>query len=407
MDIFRTVYYRIEEALKSIFLRSVIFEEFGLRYVGPIDGHSLHALLDALAIARDSDRPILLHVSTEKGKGYSFAEEQPEKWHGAPKFDIVSGEPVAPSDRPTYSSVLGATLQRLAEQDKTIMAITAGMAAGTGLSEFARRFPDRFFDVGISEEHAVIFAAGMAAEGLKPVFAVYSTFLQRGVDCVIHDVCLQDLPVVLCLDRAGIVGDDGPTHHGVFDIPLLRPVPGLIMMQPKDEAEFAHMLFTAFRLEKPVVIRYPRGAGTGAPLPAQFQDLPLGQAEILRPGTGLQIWALGDMIPLAQDIAALLAREHGAKAGVVNPRFIRPLDEAMLVKQTADTKLFVTLENGAVTGGFGSGVEEALRKNGFVGRVLKFGWPNEFIPHGSQESLMNKYGLTSRAIAAAIVKAGI
>jgi 1-deoxy-D-xylulose-5-phosphate synthase len=407
MSAFRTAYYRIEEAIKSVFLRSVIFEELGLRYIGPIDGHSLHALLDALAIARDSDRPILLHVSTEKGKGYSFAEEQPEKWHGAPKFDIMSGEPIAPPDRPTYSTIVGAALQRLAEQDQSIVAVTAGMAAGTGLSEFARRFPDRFFDVGISEEHAVIFAAGMAAEGLKPVFAVYSTFLQRGVDCVIHDVCLQNLPVVLCLDRAGIVGDDGPTHHGVFDIPLLRPVPGLIIMQPKDEAELANMLFTAFRLGKPVVIRYPRGAGSGAPLPSQFQELPLGQAEILRPGSGLQIWALGDMIPLANEVADLLAREQGAKAGVVNARFIRPLDEAMLAKQAPDTKLFVTLENGNVAGGFGSGVEEALRKNGFGGRVLKFGWPDEFIPHGSQESLMNAYGLTPRAIAAAIRKAGL
>lgn len=407
MGLFRTVYYRMEEAIKSVFLRSVIFEEFGLRYIGPIDGHSLHALLDALEIARNSDRPILLHVSTEKGKGYSFAEEQPEKWHGAQQFDIISGEPLTPPGTPTYSSVFGSTLVRMAEQDKRIVAITAGMASGTGLSAFAGRYPDRFFDVGISEEHAVIFAAGMAAEGLRPVFAVYSTFLQRAVDCVIHDVCLQNLPVVLCLDRAGIVGDDGPTHHGVFDIALLRSIPGLVMMQPKDEAELADMLFTAFRLGRPVVIRYPRGRGPGAPVPVEQRELPLGRADVVRPGTTVQIWALGDMIPLATETADLLAKENGVNAGVINARFIRPLDEALLLQQAADTKLFVTLENGVIRGGFGAGVGEALHRQGFGGRVLNCGWPDEFVPHGSQETLMGQYGLTSRAIATAIVAAGI
>ena len=402
MGAFRTAYYRLEEAIKSIFLRSVIFEELGLRYIGPIDGHSLHALLDALSIARESDRPILLHVSTEKGKGYSFAEEHPEKWHGAPKFDVVSGEPVAPPDKPMYSTVFGSALARLAAEDKRIVAITAGMAAGTGLAEFARQYPDRFFDVGISEEHAVIFAAGLAAEGMKPVFAVYSTFLQRGVDCVIHDVCLQGLPVVFCIDRAGIVGDDGPTHHGVFDIPLLRPVPGLAIMQPKDEAELANMLYTALRLGGPAVIRYPRGGGPGVRVPAAFTDIPVGKAEVLRPGGGVQMWALGDMLPLAQEASDLLAREHGTKAGIVNARFIRPLDESLLREQAADARLFVTLENGVLAGGFGSYVEEVIRGKGFGGRVLKFGWPDEFIPHGSQEKLMDRYGLTPPAIADAV-----
>ena len=406
MGLFRTLYYRIEEAIKSLFLGSVLFEEFGLRYIGPIDGHSLHALMDALDIARNSDRPILLHVSTEKGKGYSYAEEQPEKWHGTPKFDIISGEPLTAPGSPTYSSVFGTVLTRLAAEDKRIAAVTAGMGAGVGLSKFATQYPDRFFDVGISEEHAVVFAAGMAADGMRPVFAVYSTFLQRAVDCIIHDVCLQDLPVIFCVDRAGIVGDDGPTHHGVFDIPLLRPVPGLIIMQPRDEAEMAHMVFTAFRLGKPVVIRYPRGCGTGAPIPAEFNEIPLGKAEILRPGAGIQLWALGDMIPLASEAADILAKESRKHAGVVNARFVRPLDETLLLQQAADTQVFVTLENGLVSGGFGAGVEEFLRKKGFGGRVLKFGWPDEFIPHGAHEILMGKYGLTARAVAAAISEAG-
>jgi len=302
----RSAYYKTEESIKGFFLRSVIFEEFGLRYIGPIDGHNIHALLDALEIAKESDKPILLHVSTQKGKGYSFAEQSPEKWHGTPGFDIDTGEPVSVSSSPTYSMVLGNVLQRLAEQDKKIVAISAAMSAGTGLSRYADRFPNRFFDVGISEEHAVVFAAGLATEGFVPIVAIYSTFFQRAIDCVIHDVCLQNLPVVFCLDRAGIVGDDGPTHHGVFDIALLRPVPGLIFMQPKDEVEFANMIYTAVRLGKPVAIRYPRGIGTGKPLLPRFEEIPIGSAEVICEGKEVQIWALGDMIPLGEKVSKLL-----------------------------------------------------------------------------------------------------
>lgn len=437
----RSMYYRIEEAVKGIFLRSIIFEEFGLRYIGPIDGHNIHALLDALRIARDSDKPIILHVSTQKGKGYSFAEKEPEKWHSAPSFDISTGKPLSESELPGYSRVFGATLERLAEADTRIVAITAAMPTGTGLSQFAERFPDRFFDVGISEEHAVVFAAGLAAEGLVPVFAVYSTFSQRAVDCIIHDVCLQNLPVIFCLDRAGIVGDDGPTHHGVFDIALLRPVPGLIIMQPKDEAELANMLFTATRLNKPVVIRYPRGSGPGVPVPETFKELEIGKGEIVRecrvqnaecrtegssvfsqsaipqsgtgrqlapPGRGPQsaiiwLWALGDMVPVAEQTADLLEK-HGLTAGVVNARFVRPLDKALLWKQSSEADMLVTLENGVVTGGFGSGVEEFLTGIWFRGHVLKFGWPDQFIPQGTPDVLMEQFGLTPEAIAKAIME---
>ena len=383
---------------KGLFLRSVIFEEFGLRYIGPIDGHSIPALVDALTIARDSRQPILLHVSTRKGQGYTFAEHEPEKWHGTTAFDVDSGEVVKASGGETYSAVFGRTLEALAEQDSRIVAITAGMGAGTGLSSFAARFPDRFFDVGIAEEHAAIFAAGMAAEGLRPVFAVYSTFAQRTIDCLIHDVCLQHLPVIFCFDRAGIVGDDGPTHHGVFDIPLCRSIPNLVFMQPKDEAELADMLYTATRLDKPVAIRYPRGVGPGTPVPARFAEVPIGRADVLREGADIAFWALGDMIALAERAAALL-EPQGLSCRIVNARFIRPLDTALLQSDAKAGRLIVTLENGVLAGGFGSAVEEALSEIGLRTAALKVGWPDAFIPQGTCSQLMERFGLNPAAVA--------
>ena len=404
MDWLRSGYYRVEEALKSLFLRSVFFEELGLRYVGPIDGHNLHALLDALQIARDSHTPILLHVSTQKGKGYSFAEERPEKWHGTSSFDVDTGEARTVSSWPTYSQVFGATLEELAASDDRIVAITAGMKVGTGLSGFAERFPGRFYDVGISEEHAVVFAAGLAASGLVPVFAVYSTFVQRAVDCVIHDVCLQNLPVILCLDRAGIVGDDGPTHHGIFDLALLAPVPGLVIMQPKDEAELADMLYTAVRLGRPVALRYPRGVGPGVPLGEKPRELGLGRAEVLAEGRDLAIWALGDMVQTGREVVTLLAAD-GISAGLVNARFVRPLDEELLVRQAKAVSLFATLENHMVAGGFGACVEDLLGRAAPGVQVLKFGWPDQFIAQGSPALLAERYGLTPRQIADAVARA--
>lgn len=397
----RKVYYRMEEALKSLFLDSMIFEEFGLRYIGPIDGHNLGALVDALSIARDSEKPILLHVATTKGYGYPFAEEDPEKWHGTCAFDIETGHQNGAAAAITYSQVFGQTLERLAEKDSRIVAITAGMCAGTGLRGFMKKFPGHFFDVGIAEEHAGIFAAGLAAAGAIPFFAVYSTFAQRLVDCIIHDICLQNLPVVLCLDRAGIVGDDGPTHHGVFDVSLLRCVPGLIFMQPRDERELANMLFTATRLSRPVAIRYPRGAGTGAPLPQEYDELRVGRAEVVRPGSTVQIWALGDLVPEAVRAAHILQME-GIAAGVVNARFIRPLDTDLLREQAAGAVLFATMENNVLAGGFGSAVEEALGEQRHCGRVLRFGWPDHFVPHGAPGLLAAGCGLTAEAVAAAI-----
>jgi len=399
----RKIYLRLEEAVKSIFLRSIIFEEFGLRYIGPIDGHNISKLISSLEIAQRSDEPILLHVTTQKGRGYSFAEAEPEIWHGTGAFEYKTGTPLK-TGALKYSEVFGQTVERLAARDNKIVAITAAMAVGTGLTNFARKFPTRFFDVGIAEEHAVIFAAGMATQGLTPIVAIYSTFTQRIVDYVIHDICLQKLPVILCLDRAGIVGDDGPTHHGVFDISLFRVVPDLAIMQPKDECELANMLFSATKWSRPVIMRYPRGCGPGKALPADFSEIPFGKAEVLSEGENIQIWALGDMLTLAQRTAEKL-QKTGLKAGIVNPRFVTPPDLELLRSQSGKTQCLVTIENGVANGGFGSIVSEALSGFAFKGVHLRLGWPNSFIPHGSYEDLCKRYGLTEEAIAAAVLKA--
>ncbi len=408
----RRVYYRIEESVKSLFLRNVIFEEFGLRYIGPIEGHDLHALCDALSIARDYKRSIVVHVATKKGKGYQPAEANPERWHGTSGFDVATGRSLKTGGMPTWSEVFGTALERLAEGDERVVAITAAMQSGTGLTGFAKKFPKRFFDVGICEEHAVVFAAGLSACGIRPFFAVYSTFLQRAIDCIIHDVCLQELPVVFCVDRAGIVGDDGPTHHGVFDIALLRSVPNLIIAQPRNETELGNMLSSALTWGKPTVIRYPRGPGPGQPLSDPFKALKPGRAEVVEnigaPGSagkgsgecadGVWIWALGDMVQLGCDVASLL-REKGLRVGVVNARFVRPLDTKLLEEHSKTGDVVVTIENGVVTGGFGAGVEEWLVSAHYHGAFMKFGWPDQFVPQGTTPGLMAKFGLTREAVA--------
>jgi 1-deoxy-D-xylulose-5-phosphate synthase len=422
MSPFRRPYHRTEKALKSLFLQNALFEEFGVRYIGPIDGHDHRAIADALSIAKRYDRPILLHVATQKGRGYKAAEESPERWHGVGRFDVAKAELVEPA--PGYSKIFGECLARLAERDPRLTAITAAMCAGTGLTPFETRHPARFFDVGICEEHAVVFAAGLAAEGLRPVVAIYSTFIQRAVDCILHDVCLQNLPVTFCLDRAGVVGADGPTHHGIFDIPLLRCLPGLVLMQPKDEAELTRMLVTAVRHNGPAVIRYPRDPGPGAAVPDDPQPLEIGQAEIdeacvndcasgpgragatvarARPEpSAVWFWALGDMLPLAR-AAAVRLRAAGVAAGVVNARFIKPLDTRLLATQAAPQTVFATLENGVVAGGFGSAVQEALAGLGRTNPVLRFGWPDVVIGQGTTASLMAAHGLTPEAVAAKVL----
>lgn len=397
-NLLRRAYYRVEEAIKGMFLHSIIFEELGLRYIGPIDGHDILRLTAALEIARDYDRPILLHVSTQKGRGYTYAEECPEAWHGTGSFDVETGVALGTAAGPSYSHIFGAAMETLGARDERLVAITAAMQTGTGLSAFAERFPDRFFDVGICEEHAVIFAAGLATQGLRPVFAVYSTFSQRAIDCIIHDVCLQKLPVIFCLDRAGIVGDDGPTHHGVFDLALLRSVPNLILAQPADGAELVQMLYSATKWEGPVAIRYPRGMSPGFVMPDRFEELTPGQARVLREGWEIQVWALGDMIPIAIQVSDILAA-RGYSVGVVNGRYVAPLDQGLLKTQARLARVFVSIENAVASGGFGSAIEECLVDSHYTGRILRCGWPRAFVPHGAPGILFEQYGLTPGAIA--------
>ena len=393
--------------VKDLFTRSSsIFEQYGVRYIGPIDGHDLGALERYLRFCKDSTGPILLHVRTEKGRGLGAALRNPEKFHGTGAFDpetgdsLASGAPGAPK---AWQDVFGALLVREARADSRVVGITAAMPSGTGLSQLKKELPAQYHDVGIAEEHAALFAAGIAARDLRPVCAIYSTFLQRAYDMVIHDVCLQRLPVTFCMDRAGVSPSDGPTHHGLFDIAYLRCVPNATLMQPKDEDEFADMLHTALRSGAPMFLRYPRGAAAGKPIKAQPALIPLGRAEVLRPGPDVQFWALGTMVPEAEALAERLAAATGLAVGVVNARFAKPLDAALLVTQAKAAKLIVTLEDGAVTGGFGTGVLETLAEHGVPTPVLRLGWPDRFVGHATDvKTLRAAHGLAPDQMLAAI-----
>lgn len=392
----RRPYHWIEKTLKGLFVGNGFFESMGMRYVGPIDGHDFRSLTRALEIARDYDQPIVLHIVTKKGQGYAPAEREPEKWHGVGGFDVATGK--AKESGTGYSSAFGSALCKVAEGDDAVAGITAAMRDGTGMADFAQMFPKRFFDVGISEEHAVTFAAGLAASGLKPVVALYSTFAQRAVDCIEHDVCLQNLPVVFCLDRAGIVGSDGPTHHGVFDIAMTRCIPNLVIMQPNCEDAVGPMLKFAIGLSRPCLLRYPRGGARGR---RPYGKVELGKAEVVsRPAEAAKvwIWALGDMLDVADGAARKLGA-MGIPTGVVDPVFIKPLDADLLKGQVDAGCIVATIENGVLAGGFGSAVAEAAHCD-----VLRFGWPDEFVPHGSCQELMAGYGLTADAIAKAIAE---
>ena len=393
--------------VKDLFTRSSsIFEQYGVRYIGPIDGHDLGALERYLRFCKDSTGPILLHVRTEKGRGLGAALRNPEKFHGTGAFDpetgdsLASGAPGAPK---AWQDVFGALLVREARADSRVVGITAAMPSGTGLSQLKKELPAQYHDVGIAEEHAALFAAGIAARDLRPVCAIYSTFMQRAYDMVIHDVCLQRLPVTFCMDRAGVSPSDGPTHHGLFDIAYLRCVPNATLMQPKDEDEFADMLHTALRSGAPMFLRYPRGAAAGKPIKAQPALIPLGRAEVLRPGADVQFWALGTMVPEAEALAERLAAATGLAVGVVNARFAKPLDAALLVTQAKAAKLIVTLEDGAVTGGFGTGVLETLAEHGVPTPVLRLGWPDRFVGHATDvKTLRAAHGLAPDQMLAAI-----
>jgi 1-deoxy-D-xylulose-5-phosphate synthase len=386
---------------KDFLLSSSLFEKFGLRYLGPIDGHNLEELVKNLEFAKQCDSPILLHVLTKKGKGLEVALNSPEKFHGPGAFDPTTGESRKPAagSPPNYQDVFGHALVRFARADPRIVGITGAMPSGTGLAHLAAELPRQFFDVGIAEEHAVLFAAGLAARGIRPVCAIYSTFLQRAYDPIIHDVALQNLPVTFCLDRAGLSPNDGPTHHGLFDLAYLRCVPGATVMQPKDEDELVDMLHTSLQLAGPGFIRYPRGAGVGVKIKEQPATLAIGHAEVLREGSNLMIWALGPMVQDALRLAARLAAEEHLSVGVVNARFVKPLDRALLLSQAAVVPLLVTMEDHVLAGGFGSAVLEALQEADCPAAVERVGWPDKFVEHGSNgETLRAAYGLAPDAI---------
>ncbi|PWM78925.1 MAG: 1-deoxy-D-xylulose-5-phosphate synthase [Phascolarctobacterium sp.] len=391
---------RVKGSVKYLLVPGSVFEHLGFKYYGPVDGHDLEHLVEVLETAKQTPGPVIIHVITKKGKGYEPAEKSPNKFHGTGPFDIKTGKKITNPDAPvSYTEVFGKTLVEIAKEDKKIVAITAAMPDGTGLNYFADAYPDRFFDVGIAEQHAVTAAAGMAAAGLHPVVAVYSTFLQRAFDSVLHDICMQNLPVVLGLDRAGLVGDDGYTHHGVFDFAYLRLMPQMTIMAPKDENELRHMLATALVFNGPIALRYPRGSGLGVDTSEPLHTLPIGKAEELKTGTDICLWAAGSMVAEAVKAADALA-EKGISAGVVNMRFVKPLDTELLVKTAMQCKKIVTLEEGTIEGGAGSEVLETLNDNGLLGevKVLNLGIPDKYIPHGDKKLLMRDIGLDQPGI---------
>jgi len=391
--------YSVGYGLKSAIVPGNIFEALGFTYLGPVDGHNIKVMQDIFTRARELDEPILIHVHTKKGKGYEPAEKSPEKFHGVGKFDKENGEIEKKDSPPTYTEIFSQSILELAEKNKKIVAITAAMPSGTGLKDFSKKFPDRFFDVGIAEEHAVTLAAGMAAGGLKPVVAIYSTFIQRAYDQILHDVCLQNLPVIFCLDRAGLVGEDGATHHGVFDISFLRTIPNINILAPKDENELKQMLFAAVEKNKPVAIRYPRGAGSGIEI-ENVKKLDWGKAEVVYKTLApeIVIFAVGSMVQISIEAAKILA-EKKIFAEVVNSRFIKPFDREFVKIKAENVKLFVTAEEGILNGGFGSAVAEFLADENISVPILRFGIADRFIEHGSRSQLLEMCGLTSKKIA--------
>lgn len=394
---------KAEDSFKGLFTPAMLFQAFGFEYIGPVDGHDLPLLLQTLERVKKLDNAVLIHVLTTKGKGYPPAEKNPALFHGVGPFDIATGKVLkGKGGAASYTALFGTTLTRLAEEDERIVAITAAMPDGTGLSGFAAAHPDRFFDVGIAEQHGATFAAGLAAAGKKPVFAVYSTFLQRAYDQVLHDVCLQNLPVTFALDRAGVVGNDGPTHHGVFDLSYLRPMPNLTIMAPKDENELQHMLKTAICHHGPVALRYPRGNGYGIPLDQELVPLPIGKAELLVEGDQVAILALGTMVYPSLEAASIL-RDAGISPLVVNMRFVKPLDEELILSCAERFDTIVTVEENVIAGGFGTAVLELLEQRGITTtRVVRIGYPDQYIEQGEQHELREQYRLTARGIASRI-----
>lgn len=389
---------RAEEHAKGMVTPGTLFEEFGFNYIGPIDGHDIATLVDTLSNIRQLQGPQFLHVVTQKGKGYSPAEDNPNKYHGVSKFDPQNGHCLASSERPTYTHIFGDWLVDMAAADSRLVGITPAMCDGSGLNRFAETFPQRYFDVGIAEQHALTFAAGMACDGLKPVVAIYSTFLQRAYDQLVHDIALQDLDVLLAIDRAGLVGADGPTHAGSFDLSFLRCIPNMLIMAPGDENECRQMLTTGYQYNGPAAVRYPRGGGVGANVSATLESLEIGKAQLVRQGKKVAILAFGSMLHPALQAAETL------DATVVNMRFIKPLDEAMVLEISRTHDHIVTVEENAIMGGAGAAVMECLQACHIVKPVLCLGLPDRFIEHGSYETMLAECGLDKSGICAAIEK---
>jgi 1-deoxy-D-xylulose-5-phosphate synthase len=391
---FGSPFSKLIKRVKVMLFPGMLFEEMGFTYIGPVQGHDINNLADILENLKDMKGPVLLHIITKKGKGYAPAEDDPVKFHGVGKFDILTGK-TAQNKEITYTSVFSDTLVKLAQTDSKIVAITAAMPEGTGLDKFAKSFKNRYFDVGIAEGHAVTFAAAMSADGMRPVCAIYSTFMQRALDNIIHDVALQNLPVIFALDRAGLVGEDGGTHHGVFDLSYLKYIPNLIIMIPSDENELQHMLKTALNSNKPCVIRYPRGAGTGATLDKTPHMLQIGKAAVLKDGDDICFLSVGNHVETCLQAADLLA-EKNIRASVVNMRFLKPLDVYAITGMFAKTKKFITVEENVLIGGFGESIKSLLYNSGAV--VECVGLPDKFIEHGNVKLLRKKYGLTPESI---------
>lgn len=388
---------KVEESVKGFLTPGILFEAFGFEYIGPIDGHNLEELTQMLDNASRMDGPILFHVVSQKGKGYAPAEENPSKYHGVGPFDRLTGEVAKSPGPPSYTNVFGDTLVKMAEQDERIVAISAAMLEGTGLKKFAEKYPERFFDVGIAEQHAVTFAAGLATQGMKPVCAIYSTFLQRAYDNVLHDVCLQKLPVTFALDRGGLVGADGPTHHGVFDHSYLRHIPNLVFVSPRNEVELQRAMVTATAFDGPFAYRYPRGNGKGLALADNPKPLEIGQGEVLRDGKDVAIIAIGSSVQESLDAAALLEKD-GLDVAVIDARFIKPLDEKLILEYAEKTGRIVTVEENVIQGGFGTAVLELITEKGLQVQADQIGLPDSFVEQGTQGELRKRYGIDAEGI---------
>ena len=388
-----------EESLKGFFLPGLLFEELGFQYVGPLPGHRIEALVENFRNVKKLRGPILVHVLTTKGKGYSPAEKDPVTFHGVGPFQAETGEIRPPkTEALSYTQIFGQTMVKLARENPRLVGITAAMPQGTGLDAFAAEFPQRFFDVGIAEQHGITFAAGLAAEGFVPVVAIYSTFMQRAYDQILHDICLQKLPVVLAMDRGGIVGSDGPTHHGLFDFSYLRHIPNLVVMAPQDENELQHMLKTAVDCGQPASLRYPRGNGWGGALDPEMKALPIGRGEVLAPGKDVVILAIGSTVRPALNAARGLS-DRGARAAVINARYVKPLDEELICSLAAEVRRVVTVEENCLQGGFGSAILELIAQKKIPSvKVKRLGIPDVFVEHGPQDFLRQKYQIDAAAI---------